>query len=192
MRCAIIVLLWGLFAPGAHAQQVVEGVRFERATTVHGQSLMLNGAGLRAMMIIRVYAAGLYLAQPVTSAQEALSAPGAKRLRIVMLRKVSAQRLVGNLLSGVAETTPSATEARALESRLDALQRTMLTVDEVQRGQEISLDYAPGEGTRVSVDGHPLGEPIPGGDFYEALLRIWLSEEAADQGLRRSLLGLPD
>ena len=191
-RRAVFVLWWAMCSLGVQAQQVVEGVRFERDTVVQGQSLVLNGAGLRAMMIIKVYAAGLYLPQVAKTAPQALSAAGAKRVRIVMLRNVSAQRLAGNLLSGVQETTPTTAETQALAPRLETLRQSMLTVGEVLRGQDIALDYVPGEGTRVSVDGRLLGDPIPGADFYAALLRIWLSDDAADQGLRRELLGLPD
>ena len=118
-RRAVFVLWWAMCSLGVQAQQVVEGVRFERDTVVQGQSLVLNGAGLRAMMIIKVYAAGLYLPQVAKTAPQALSAAGAKRVRIVMLRNVSAQRLAGNLLSGVQETTPTTAETQALAPRLD-------------------------------------------------------------------------
>lgn len=192
VRCVVLGLLWSMAALGVHAQQMVAGVRFEHQVVMQDRTLALNGAGLRAMMIIKVYAAGLYLPQPARAGPEVLSMPGPKRLRIVMLRDVSTQRLVGNLLSGIQETTPSEAEAQALASRMDTLRQTMLSVDEVRRGQDIALDFVPGEGTRVVVDGRVWGEPIPGADFYAALLRIWLSEDAADQGLRRELLGLPD
>lgn len=192
VRRLALGLLWSIAALGAQAQQVVAGVRFEHQVVMQDRTLVLNGAGLRAMMIIKVYAAGLYLPQTAKAGPEVLSMPGPKHLRIVMLRDVSTQRLVGNLLSGIQETTPSEAEAQALASRMDTLRQTMLSVDEVRRGQDIALDFVPGAGTRVVVDGRALGEPIPGADFYAALLRIWLSDDAADQGLRRELLGLPD
>ena len=49
----------------AWAQNQVDagGVKFDPRVTVQGQSLQLNGAGVRYKAIFKVYAAGLYLPQ---------------------------------------------------------------------------------------------------------------------------------
>ena len=36
----------------------------------------------------------------------------------------------------------------------------------------------PGVGTIIRVNGIAKGDPIPGEDFYNALLRIWLGDKA--------------
>lgn len=52
----------------------------------------------------------------------------------------------------------------------------------------ILLDFVPGSGTRVVVNGDTRGT-IPGEDFNRALLRIWLGENPADAGLKKAMLG---
>jgi hypothetical protein len=190
-QALLLAGVWGGVSASAWAQKVVEGVRFEPRVSVQGQALSLNGAGLRAMMIVRVYAAGLYLPQPASTADAVLATPGPKRVRIVMLRKVSGERLADNLVTGIRDTTRSSAEQTALAARVEALRATMLQLGEARKGDEITLDYVPDAGTRISLGGRVVAADIPGEDFFRALLRIWVSKDAADQGLRHELLGKP-
>lgn len=59
---------------------------------------------------------------------------------------------------------------------------------DVREGDEIILDYTPGQGTRVSIAGKDLGT-IDGADFNRALLSIWLGANPVDEDLREALLG---
>jgi hypothetical protein len=47
----------------------------------------------------------------------------------------------------------------------------------------------PAAGTQLTVDGKPSGAPIPGEDFYRALLKIWLGEHPVQDDLKKALLG---
>ena len=38
-------------------------------------------------------------------------------------------------------------------------------------------------------NGQPRGAPIPGADFYSAVMRIWLGDKPVDDGLKKGLLG---
>jgi hypothetical protein len=58
-----------------------------------------------------------------------------------------------------------------------------------RHGNVITLNYIPGTGTQLGLDGQSKGTPIPGEDFYRALLRIWLGEDPVDQSLKKALLG---
>jgi hypothetical protein len=53
----------------------------------------------------------------------------------------------------------------------------------------IDLDWHPGGGTQVTIDGKPAGQPIEGEDFYRALLRIWLGDKPVQDDLKKALLG---
>jgi len=53
----------------------------------------------------------------------------------------------------------------------------------------ITLDFLPESGTRVTVDGEARGKPVPGEEFYAALLRIWLGQSPVDAGLKKAMLG---
>jgi hypothetical protein len=51
------------------------------------------------------------------------------------------------------------------------------------------LDFVPGTGTRVLVDGAAKGKPIAGDEFYKGLLRIWLGDKPVDGDLKKAMLG---
>jgi Chalcone isomerase-like len=53
----------------------------------------------------------------------------------------------------------------------------------------MTLDFIPGAGTRITVNGEAPGQPIPGEDFYQALLRVWLGDDPVDRKLNGALLG---
>ena len=50
------------------------------------------------------------------------------------------------------------------------------------------LDYVPGTGTKVSVNGAELGI-VEGHDFNAALLRVWIGASPVDKDLKAGLLG---
>ncbi|HWL72643.1 MAG TPA: chalcone isomerase family protein, partial [Burkholderiaceae bacterium] len=60
---------------------------------------------------------------------------------------------------------------------------------EAKKGDVINFDYTADGGTRISVNGQPRGEAIPGADFFSAVLRIWLGEKPADEALKKGMLG---
>ena len=56
-----------------------------------------------------------------------------------------------------------------------------------KKGDVILIDFLPESGTVVSVNGAARGKPIPGEDFYRALLRIWLGDKPVDGDLKKAL-----
>jgi hypothetical protein len=60
---------------------------------------------------------------------------------------------------------------------------------QAKKGMAITLDWLPGAGTQMTVDGRYAGAPIAGEDFYRALLRIWLGPKPVQDDLKKALLG---
>src|SRR5205823_14272265 len=89
-----------LFAVGVQAAEL-EGVQLEERAQVDGQALQLNGIALRTRMFFKVYVAGLYLPQKVSSAQTAIEGPGPKRIVLVMLRDASAEQFCDSIDTGL-------------------------------------------------------------------------------------------
>ena len=167
------------------------GVKFSDSTQVADKPLVLNGAGLRRKFIFKVYAMGLYLSAKAESAAAAIDAPGPKRVEIAMLRDVDAKTFSDALREGI-EANHSEAEVEAIEPRIKQLEAVMQRVGTAKEGMRVMLDWAPGTGTQVSIDGAPADTPIPGEDFYRALLRIWLGPHAVQGDLKRALLGAKD
>ena len=166
----------------------VAGVKLEDKDRVANADLALNGAGLRKRAFFQVYAIGLYLPDTKTVAAEAVAAKGPKRVAIHMLRDLDADQFSGALADGIKDNHGEA-EAKALEPRVKLLAAIMAEMKETKKGVRITLDWVPAAGTQVTVDGKATGVPIPGDDFYRALLRIWLGDNPVQADLKKALLG---
>jgi len=183
---ASLVLLALLAAPALAAE--VAGVKVEDRIKLGPGELVLNGAGLRTKAFFKVYVAGLYLAEKKTSANEVLALPGAKRVSMRMMRELSAKQLVDALDQGIRDNTPAA-EQESLKERMGGLIAIMSALQRTKEGDVIALDWLPGSGTRVVLNGEPRGAAIEGEDFYRALLRIWLGDNPVSDSLKKALLG---
>ena len=186
-----MVLAAGLVAFGqVQAQQAVEmeGQKFEPTVALGGQTLNLNGVGLRKRAIFKVYVAGLYAGQKSTNATAIANDKGARRVSLRMLRDVEAQSFIDSFNEGLKNNTPEA-QLNAMQPQVDALVSTLKAVGEAKKGDVINFDYTPDGGTRITVNGQPKGNPIPGADFFSAVLRIWLGDKPADETLKKGMLG---
>jgi hypothetical protein len=176
-----------LFTVGVQAAELV-GVQLEERAQVDGQRLELNGIGLRTRYFFKVYVAGLYLPQKVSSAQTALEGPGPKRIVLVMLRDASAEQFVDSIDAGL-DANHTEAELEKIQPQIDELFAKIHAIGEAKKGMRIVLDYSPSAAsTMLYVDGAARGDPMRGREFFRALLRIWLGERPAEPELKRMLL----
>jgi hypothetical protein len=187
---ALLVALFAVAAPLA-AAMVVGNTTFADtlALTPDGPELVLNGAGERKILLFRIYAIGLYLPVRVRSMADAIAVKGPKRMHMVMLRDgITSKQVHDHVIARIEDgTQPS--EMALMKARLEDLNRIIEAERVINAGGTISLDYIPGQGTIIRVNGAAKGEPMPGEDFYNALLRIWLGDRAKSLPLRDHLLG---
>ena len=173
-----------LFAAGEIAAEV-GGVRLDDKTTVGGQELVLNGAGVRTRVVFKVYVASLYLPQKAADLPGVL-AKGPRRIQMNLLRTLAADQLVDALNEGLtANNTPA--ELAAVKAQVDQLASIMKAFGEVKENDVVALDFVDG-GTRVSLNGAAKGT-IPGEAFNQALTRIWLGDKPVQADLKKALLG---
>ena len=187
-RIATLVLA-ALLSLAAVAAEV-GGVKLDDKARIDagGPELVLNGAGIRTRFVVKVYVAGLYLAEKKAAAADAIALAGPKRVSITMLRDVGAQQFNEALVDGF-RANNTAADVERLKGALDELSAIMNALGEAKKGSVIALDFVPGTGTRVQVDGAPKGKPIAGEDFYRGLLRIWLGDKPVDADLKKGMLG---
>ncbi|MDO9075540.1 MAG: chalcone isomerase family protein [Rubrivivax sp.] len=167
---------------------VVEGKAFARRVQVAGSELLLNGTGVRAVAWFKGYAAALYLRNPASTAAQAVSQPGPKRLQLVMLHKVPAEEFVKAFRKGLQRNTPEA-ELPPLRGRMAQFEAQVAATSTVQKGDVVDLDFEPGRGTAFRLNGTLRGEAIAGEEFYAALLRSFVGDRPYDRELRAGLLG---
>jgi Chalcone isomerase-like len=194
MRAFIVATLLAAagLAGGAAQAQVVEvaNVKYEPAVDLAGQKLQLNGAGIRYKFVVKVYTAGLYLTSKAGTTPEVLAASGPKRIHIQMLRDIDANEL-GKLFTKGMEANASREEFSKSINGVLKLSEVFASRSKLNNGDNFSVDYVPGVGSTLLLNGRNLmPEPIKEPEFFSALLRIWLGDKPADDGLKDALLGI--
>lgn len=129
----------------------------------------------------------LYLQQKKTSAAAVLADAGAKRIAMHLLRDLTAEQLFSALNDGLKNNHAPGELAR-IEPQVKQLEGIFNAVKAAKTGDVVAIEYLPGTGTRVVVNGEARGT-IPGEEFSRALLRIWLGERPADASLKKAMLG---
>ena len=187
MKKTIFALGCLLSLSPAWASTTVSDVVYEDTLKKGSSELVLNGAGIREIFVVDVYAAGLYLPKRTTKASEVIAMPGDKTVRLGLLRDVDAGDFVEALNDGILDNTTEA-ERKALKSELQSLIDVMNLSGDVKKGDLVDFDYSKAHGTSVSVNGKLIGEKIGGEALYQAVLKIWLGDKAIDSDLKKALL----
>ena len=166
----------------------VGGVKLDDTVQLANQALKLNGAGVRYKLIFKVYTIALYLPEKKSQLAEILALPGPRRLEIVMLRDISSDDLGKSFMEGLNRTSDQADRTRLLSQTMQ-LGAMFEMVPGLKKGDMLTVDWLPEEGTLCRLNGKQLGEKVPDLAFYNALLKIWIGAHPADLQLRAHLLG---
>jgi hypothetical protein len=186
---ALFLALALLAPPAAWSQAVVlEGVKYERTVQVGNTPLQLQGAGIRYKVFFKVYTAGLYLSTKAGTPEAVLAAPGPKRMHIVMLRDIDANELGKLFTKGMEQNAPREEFSKSINGLL-RMSELFSAKKKLLKGEFFSVDWLPGTGTVVTVDGGAPTEPIKEPEFFNALMKIWLGNSPADWQLKDVLLG---
>lgn len=185
----LVYLTFAVTLPAVATSQTLEvaGVRLTDHVSLAGRNLVLNGAGLRRVMLVRVYVAALYLPAHHHQAQEILDRDTPRAMQLTLLRDLTTDQNLEALKNGLIANNTAA-ELEAIQGEVERFLGYIRELREVPAGTIIHLDYLPGLGTRVSVGNRVLGT-VPGESFNRAVLRIWLGEDPVQTSLKRALLG---
>ncbi|MEW5787074.1 MAG: chalcone isomerase family protein [Pseudomonadota bacterium] len=183
---ALVGHAWAGTADQDQAREVA-GVNLPACLHRPGQPLLLNGAGLRRIMLLKVYVAALYLPRHLHDAHTILDQDMPRLMQLTLLRDLTTDQNVEALKGGL-EANNSERELAALAPEVERFLGYIRSLHAVPAGTVIQLDYLPGAGTRVTV-GHRLLGTVPGEAFNRAVLRIWLGEEPVQTSLKKALLG---
>ena len=186
---AAALVLGGLFVAGAATAAVpqCDGVSFPQQIHAGGQTLTLNGLGLRkaTFLRIKVYVGALYVAHPTANAAAILSSPDPVEIDLAFVFRASASQLRNAWEEGFARSAPG--KLAQLRGRINELESRMTGL---RSGDRVSFLRIPGVGIRFTLDGAGQGT-IPGDDFATAFLGIWLGPSPPSPELRAGLLGGP-
>jgi len=171
---------------GATAAEVA-GVKFSDSVKVAGKDLQLNGLGVRTKFIVKVYAAGLYLQDKRATVDEVMKADGPRRIQLVMMRDVSSEAFGEAFMSGLNNNLDTKEKSKIV-TQISKFGEMFAMLDSLKKGDTLDIDWIPGSGTVVLVNGKRNGDATPDLVFYNSILKIWLGDKPADDTLKGKLL----
>ncbi len=182
---AVFGLLLLLISAAPAAALEIGGVKIPDSVEVAGKKLVLNGAGLRTKLFFKIYAGGLYLAEPAEDAAAVINADAPMLVRMHFIYDgVSAEKLQQGWMDGFALTAPGADEN--LRQAFSAF--SSLFNEEAEKNDIYDISWLPGKGVEVVINGSSQGV-ISGLDFKKALFAIWLGADPVDDDLKEGMLG---
>ena len=188
LRRTLLAACAALTLGSAHAQVEVAGVKYPPSAQLGGSTLVLNGAGVRYKFVVKVYTAGLYLPRKAETPEAVLAMPGPKRMHVVMQRDIDANELGRLFTRGMEDNAPREEWSKSIPGTIK-LAEVFSARKKLVAGDAFFVDYVPGQGTTIVVNGKALNDPIKEPEFFASLLRIWLGNSPADRNLKTALLG---
>ena len=167
----------------------VAGVKVEDTAVVGAQNLKLNGAGIRYKVFFKVYVAALYLQEQKSTTADVLALPGAKRVILTMMRDLSNDDFSQRFLDGLRNNSDVAERTKFVKSMMSFGQMFSL-VPAIKKGDVMTFDWIPGTGIVCQFNGQKVGETINDAAFYNAVLRIWIGNQPADESLKQKMLNV--
>ncbi|MDI6796940.1 MAG: chalcone isomerase family protein [Desulfatibacillaceae bacterium] len=174
------------FVAPCPAQAVdLDGITIPDTLTHDGHNLILNGAGWRTRLWMKIYACALFLPEKNSDAKAVIEAdePSCVRMHFVY-KKVSKDTMMEMLLGGFQRSTGGNTAPIA--DRIEQLASQL--PDEILKGDVVDLMYIPGRGIVCYYNGKYRGES-PGLDYKQAVFGIWLGDDPISAPLRQTMLG---
>ena len=175
------------FSQGAVAAEV-SGIKFSDTVKVGGKELVLNGLGVRTRVFFKVYATGLYMPEKLATTEEIFKADGPRRVQLVLMRDVTSEDFGNAFMTGINNNSSTAEKSKFIV-QVSKFGEMFALLEGLKKGDVLDLDWVPATGTTCYLNGKRIGETVPGLDFYNAVMKIWLGEKPADATLKPRLLG---
>lgn len=166
----------------------IGGVKIDDKATVAGKSLVLNGVGMRQLFIIKVYAAALYLAEKKTSSEAVQALESPRRIALHIQREINSDEFGQLFISAMNKNSTKEQKAKVINQTVK-FGEMFAGLQPVKKGDVVTLDWIPGSGTMSTLNGKQIGETLPGVDFYNAVLRIWIGDNPVQNDIKQGLLG---
>lgn len=186
-RVFLVLALWLTLAVPAQAASF-EGVHFDDNAKVSNTDLRLNGLGMRAVLWLKGYVAGLYLSEKASTPQAVYQVGGPKRIQMKMLVQATAADFRKALINGIHANVPQSDWPK-LQNRIEQFELAIDEVGTVKKGDTITLDFVPDRGLMVRLNEQTKGPTIAGADFFNAVLAIFVGNSPVDARLKSGLLG---
>jgi hypothetical protein len=162
----------------------ISGVNIPESFRAGEEELILNGAGVRSKLFIKLYVGGLYLQQK--SNDPATIIEGNEPMAI-KLHIISSMITGEKMENATREGFSNATNGNTLPIK-DQIESFISVFKEIKEDDIYDLVYLPGKGTEVykNAEYHSM---IEGLSFKKALFGIWFCDKPAQKSLKNDMLG---
>ncbi|MFD2561987.1 chalcone isomerase family protein [Aquimarina rubra] len=148
--------------------------------------LKLNGAGMREMLWIDLYAGGLYLQKKSKDPRAILDANETMAIKLnIVSGFVTQKKMIKAVRDGFNKATFGNT--KALDERINMFIKFFN--EPIVKNDIFDIVYIKDKGVKAFKNGKELGV-IEGRDFKYALFKIWLGDEPASEGIKNGMLGI--
>ncbi len=188
MRLIVLWVLLGCALVSSADAVTLEGATFPDSYTLEGQSLPLNGIGVRRLTIfrVRIYVAALYLPQPNHDAAAILAAPGPKVIRMQFIHSGSKAQIEHEYRVGEAANCGHGECAPTDEADFD---RLVAATPAVAPGDTLTYVFTD-KGLKAYANNDLIGD-FADTDLARHLLWSFIGNHPPTPALRDALLGLP-
>ena len=131
-----------MFAMPAQAVDV-GSVKVADSATVAGKNLILNGAGMRQLLFIKAYAAGLYLPEKKGSTADVLAETGPRRVTLHILREITPDELGELFIKSMNKNSTKEEKAKIINQTTKFGEMFSSVPEPLKKGDSISLDWFP-------------------------------------------------
>ncbi len=148
--------------------------------------LKLNGAGMRKVLWIDMYAGGLYLTKKSKDPKEILDADETMAIKLnIVSGFVTQKKMIKAVKDGFDRATFGNT--KALDERINKFIKFFS--EPIVKNDIFDIVYIKGKGVTAFKNEKELGV-IKGRDFKYALFKIWLGDEPASEEIKNGMLGI--
>ncbi|MGQ0708345.1 MAG: chalcone isomerase family protein [Rhodoferax sp.] len=200
MKALVAILVCGQLVGAAYAQKnnppaarvplqagsAGDGVPGE---VLAGQRLVRNGAGFRMKGSAKVSQIQIFAVRRFSSLEELSRMDGPKRVLISLLSDAPSNFMGKGLTRGIEDNTPKS-ELSGLVPMLVRMGAIFNQHKTLNAGSKVLIDWVPGQGMQITINGAVQGEPFRDPALFHALTSIWLGPAPVDAQLKRDLLAL--
>jgi Chalcone isomerase-like len=183
-RLLVMVLIVFMISPAAVAKQIGD-VTLPDSLMAGKNELILNGAGFRKKLFIKVYAGGLYLKKKNHDHKKIIDSDESMALRLHIVSGVITTK---KMTDAIDKGFKNSTGENITSFKIEMAKFKSFFADEIKKDNIFDIIYVPTEGISVYKN-ESLKGTIQGFDFKKIVFGIWLGEKPADAKLKKRMLG---
>lgn len=170
-------------SPAAFAAKVA-GVSLDEKISIENTELVLNGAGMRKKLFIKLYVGSLYLLEKNSDADAVMQADQPMLIRLnVLSQLLTREKLIKAINDGFEKSVGD--NLASLQPDIDRFLKIVSV--SIEPGDQVSIFYQPESGTAVLKNEELLGT-IAGLEFKQALFGLWLSAKPVQASLKKAMI----